>query len=171
MDPLSVTVAAIALIGAVSTSINLLQQLKNGPEGLSALLDDIAALRMLLIELEVLIKDPKGRKMIQSSTLPDLVLTARMSLAEIDEILNTRYLQRRSVESEPKARRMSGFRSPQRLKELKHTLLTVRINLAASLSAFIAYDYSDLAISLPFSGFRSDKIVHVLVLFLIDSQV
>lgn len=153
MDPLSITVATIALIGAVSTSIKLLQKLATGPEGLSALLDDVSALRMLLIELEALIKDPKGQKMIQSSTLPDLVSIARASLAEIDDILSTRFLRRGSVESEPKTRRMSGFRSPQRLKELQHTLLTVRINIAAILSAFIAYEIYQLVISLPFHSF------------------
>lgn len=88
MDPLSITVSAITLIGAVSASIKALQQLTNGPEELSALLDDIVTLRMVLVELEVLMGDKKSR-VTQNLGLPELVLAAQTTLAEIGEILNT----------------------------------------------------------------------------------
>jgi hypothetical protein len=82
--------------------------------------------------------------MVFTSRLPELVLAAQAGLIEINEILNTRYLQRKSVESEPKVRRMAAFRSLQQLKELQHTLLTVRINLAAMLNVFTAYELYQL---------------------------
>lgn len=138
MDPLSITASVIALIGAVSASVKLVQQLSNAPEDMALLLAEMDALRLLLKEIEPLLTGGQTAPL-QGHSLRDVILKAKETLAKIDEILRTKFLRRKSTGATQKPRQIRLGTSVRQLRDLRYNLMFTKLDLMAMLGVLTVY--------------------------------
>lgn len=138
MDPLSITVGILAILGAggqVCKGLQKLTALKNAPAALAALNNEVADIHCVVQELHDLARqyqDIYGRPVHPSvcralERVKETVLMLEQLIAYELTLVDSR-------NGQLKLRRTAWMRSEHKVKELQQQMRSDRINLAAALS-------------------------------------
>ena len=138
MDPLSITVSAIALVGAVEAlgkSLRALGKLTTANGELLALLNEIEALKGLLLEIGWAVRDAQGANGLpqsQLSSILELLSHTKSTLLELDQLVHYRLIQPQRHGREVKVARVSWLKERAVVKELQDRLQSDVLNLSVA---------------------------------------
>lgn len=143
MDPLSITVATLALIGAanqVAVGLNKLASLKGAPAAILALNNEVSDLRLVLQETEPLLLRHKeaavsgnfkstlpSSKMIDATFLHSME-RAKDKLLDLESVIQNRLMTRMGAID-----KLGWLREQDKVRKAQVDLRTVRLNITAAL--------------------------------------
>ena len=135
MDPLSITVSIVALIGAaqqVAVGLNKLASLRGAPAAVLALNNELSDLRLVLSEAEPLLLK-HGRATAASTVANDTRLKpsiegARAKLVELESIIQNRLMTRLGAID-----RLGWLKEQDKIRKALKDLRIVRLNITAML--------------------------------------
>lgn len=140
MDPLSITVATLALIGAanqVAVGLNKLASLKGAPAAILALNNEVSDLRLVLQETEPLLlkhsqaaapgQPPFPPKMIDATFLLSME-RAKDKLVDLESVIQNRLMTRMGAID-----KLGWLREQDKVRKAQVDLRTVRLNITAAL--------------------------------------
>lgn len=143
MDPLSITVATLGLIGAankVAVGLNKLASLKGAPAAILALNNEVSDLRLVLQETEPLLLrhkeaaasgDPKPTlpppKMVDATFLRSMD-RAKDKLLDLEFVIQNRLMTRLGAID-----KLGWLREQDKVRKAQVDLRTVRLNITAAL--------------------------------------
>lgn len=140
MDPLSITVATLALIGAanqVAVGLNKLASLKGTPAAILALNNEVSDLRLVLQETEPLLLKHNQAAAPGQSTLPPKMADATFLLSTErakDKILDLEsVIQNRLMTRMGAIDKLGWLREQDKVSKAQVDLRTVRLNITAAL--------------------------------------
>lgn len=140
MDPLSITVSIVALIGAaqqVAVGLNKLASLRGAPAAVLALNNELSDLRLVLSEAEPLLLK-HGRATAASQTVTSTVAKdtrlklsvegAKDKLVELESIIQNRLLTRLGAID-----KMGWLKEQDKIRKALEDIRVVRLNITAML--------------------------------------
>lgn len=140
MDPLSITVATLALIGAanqVAVGLNKLASLKGAPAAILALNNELSDLRLVLQETEpLLLKHKQAAGSGQPSFPPKMIDAtflrsmdrAKEKLLDLESVVQNRLMTRMGAID-----KLGWLREQDKVRKAQVDLRTVRLNITAAL--------------------------------------
>ncbi|MCJ1261129.1 hypothetical protein MMC22_000993 [Lobaria immixta] len=140
MDPLSITVATLALIGAanqVAVGLNKLASLKGAPAAILALNNEVSDLRLVLQETEpLLLKHKQADGLGQPNFPPKMVDAtflrsmdrAKEKLLDLESVIQNRLMTRMGAID-----KLGWLREQDKVRKAQADLRTVRLNITAAL--------------------------------------
>lgn len=140
MDPLSITVATLALIGAanqVAVGLNKLASLKGAPAAILALNNEVSDLRLVLQETEpLLLKHNQAAGSDQPNFPPKMIDAtflrsmdrAKEKLLDLESVIQNRLMTRMGAID-----KLGWLREQDKVRKAQVDLRTVRLNITAAL--------------------------------------
>lgn len=140
MDPLSITVATLALIGAanqVAVGLSKLASLKGAPAAILALNNEVSDLRLVLQETEpLLLKNRQAAAPGQPTFPPKMVDAtfllsmerAKDKLLDLESVIQNRLMTRLGAID-----KLGWLREQDKVRKAQIDLRTVRLNITAAL--------------------------------------
>lgn len=140
MDPLSITVATLALIGAanqVAVGLNKLASLKGAPAAILALNNEVSDLRLVLQETEPLLLKHKQADGLGQPNFPPKMIDAtflrsmdraKEKLLDLESVIQNRLMTRMGAID-----KLGWLREQDKVRKAQADLRTVRLNITAAL--------------------------------------
>lgn len=140
MDPLSITAATLALIGAanqVAVGLSKLASLKGAPAAILALNNEVSDLRLVLQEAEPLLLKHKQATAPSQPTCPQKMVDAtfllsieraKEKLLDLESVIQNRLMTRLGAID-----RLGWLREQDKVRKAQTDLRTVRLNITAAL--------------------------------------
>ena len=139
-DPLSLVASVIAVVGAaesISNSLSKLRLLRNAPDGLLALNNEIADLKILLRTIEgYLSSDQPHRVTIQQDVLDCisiLITRAKDHVLQLEQLIHYRFLESGSLEQNYKVFRLRWIRAKDTVESHRRALQDIRQSIQLQL--------------------------------------
>jgi hypothetical protein len=138
MDPLSVTASLLAILGAVSVTLETISSLRSAPKELHALLEELSAIQIICCN----VKDLFGSRLARDGTTSEHVhLLSRLSqrsqtkFDEINELMTSARLtssnEKQNDSKMPKIAQLRWIKAKKRLKAIREELREIRFQFIA----------------------------------------
>ena len=138
-DPLSFTAGIIAVIGAadgVATTLAKIRSLRNAPDELLALTNEVSDLRIILRDIENHFSQSTNRPQTPQDQLGHmsvLINRAKERILELDRLIQYRLVKPESVSDQIKISRQQWARAKDVINKFRQSLRDIRLNLMAQM--------------------------------------
>ena len=137
-DPLSLTASIIAVIGAVEVvakTLKKISSIRNAPNELLALVNEISDFRIILSDVENHnVKNTESVPQQQLQHMSILLNRAKDQLLQLDELVQNRLIKPNSTLANVKVSRLNWSKASGTIEEFRKRLKDVRMNLIALLA-------------------------------------
>ena len=141
MDPLSLTASIIAVLGAsgaITSTLDKTKVIRQAPETIIALNNEISDLRLIVYETQRLLRenldrDPKGSESIVfADEVAPVLIRGRDKLLELESLIEyTLTAPGKNASGRSKLRKVAWIRQQQKVQSIKDEIRSFRMNLAA----------------------------------------
>ncbi|KAL9116909.1 MAG: hypothetical protein Q9187_006561 [Circinaria calcarea] len=135
-DPLSITASIVAVIGAarvITKTLGKIKNLRNAPNELLALFNEVSDLRIILEDLQHYILQNIERPQILQEELQHisiLVDRAKDKLLELDEFIQYRLVKPESISDQIKVSKRKWARAKDSIERFRQSLRDIRLNIS-----------------------------------------
>ena len=139
-DPLSITASIIAVVGAaegVTKTISKISNLRNAPNQVLALINEVSDLRIILGDIHSYIIENTQRSQISQKRLQHTTIfvdRAREKLLQLDELIQYRLTKPESVPNQIKISRREWAGARATIERFQQDLRDIRLNIIAQMT-------------------------------------
>ena len=144
-DPLSITASIVAVIGAaggITKILGKIKNLRNAPNELLALFNEVSDLQIILKDLQHYILQNIERPQILQEELQHisiLVGRAKDKLLELDELIQYRLVKPESISDQIKVSKREWARAKDSIERFRQSLRDIRLNIATHMVVVNSY--------------------------------
>ena len=134
-DPLSITASIIAVIGAaegVSKSLAKIKNIRNAPQEILGLINEVSDLRIILRDVERYVireVNQHSHSPEQLQTLSILIIRASDYLLELDKVIQYRLVKASSTSADFKVSRREWAVARSTIEKFRQSLRDVKLNI------------------------------------------
>ena len=144
-DPLSITAGIVAVVGAaggITKTLGKIKDLRNAPDELLALINEVSDLRLILNDLQHYILQNTQRQQILQEELQHLSILvgrAKDKLLQLDELIQYRLVKPDSIFGEIKVSKREWARARSSIVRFQQSLRDIRLNIATHMVVINSY--------------------------------
>ena len=138
-DPLSVTAGIIAVLGAiegVSKTLGKIKNIRNAPQELLALINEVSDLKLVLADVQSYVADCATRRQLPQEPLQHMSTLANRAtnrLLELDELIQYRFTKADSITDQIKVSRREWARARSTIETFRQSLRDIRLNIVTQM--------------------------------------
>ena len=150
MDPLSVTVSVLALVGAVSAAVKHAQTLLDAPKEIIALSNDIVDVDIVIQEIVISLSGKAGTRWTESSRInvSKLLKRAEQKLRRLSFIFHEKLVTSPADVGKKKYAKLAWLKHKSEVEDLRHGLSDVKLSLIAVMGAATSINISEVLLRL-----------------------
>jgi hypothetical protein len=125
MDPLSIIVSTIAIVGATAQTLETLRSIYGASSELHALMNEVSELRIVLPEVERVIVERRTHQQLPQGTVDKickLLEGAKNNLHSLNNIIKDRLIHSCSPSGEAKVARLAWVRQKSKVRGTRNSL-------------------------------------------------
>ena len=138
-DPLSITASIIAVIGAAegaSRTLAKIRSLRNAPDELFGLMNEVSDLRIILTSLQIYVTQNLQGPQILHEELSHISMLANRGkgkLLEIDQLIQYRLVKPESVTAQIKVSKREWARAKSTIEDFRQSLRDIPLNIVTQM--------------------------------------